>query len=75
MINSGYRNVKIEFSHHIDYVIVYIWEIITLILTSAENKAILTQDFYVSARDGLLWNSWNVIPKFYNKKKKYYYML
>lgn len=69
MINSGYRNVKIEFSHHIGYVIVYIWEITTLILVSVEDIAILNQDFHVSAQDGRLWNSWNIIPEFYNNKK------
>lgn len=66
MINWGYRNVKMEFSHHIGYVVVYIWEIITLILASVKNKAILNQDFYVTVQDGRLWNSRNIIQKFCN---------
>lgn len=55
-----------EFSHHIGYVVVYIWEIITLILASVKNKAILNQDFYVTVQDGRLWISRNIIQKFCN---------
>lgn len=66
MINRGYRNVKMEFSHHTGYVVVYIWEIITLILASVKNKAILNQDFYVTVQDGRLWISRNIIQKFCN---------